>query len=294
MSKSLTTVLVLAVATAGHGCSATRLTYNHADWLLKRELIKHTCPTEAQQKWLTGQLDALHTWHRRKELPRYVRALRRLAGALDRPLARPALEAFFGEMDGARRRFSARLAHPAGTYLEGLAAPQIRCVVIQMHKRGTKTLKTVGLPRRRYVEEQREKLEDRLEDFMGDLTRTQRSAVDRLLAGRQKTHRQMATAWHNWGRRLVALLRDRRDRATRTRRINAALGGRHVLHSAAERKVISRWEKSNRDLTWAVARLMTASQRGRLKKSLQKLAGDLEWLARQPGPLRGQGTLRGR
>lgn len=282
MIRALKPVLLLALAASLAGCSATRLTYNHADWLLKRELVKHTCPTEAQQKWLAGQLDALHTWHRRKELPRYVRTLRRLAGALDRPLTRPDLDAFFGEMGGARRRFSARLALPAGTYLEGLAAPQIRCVVVQMHKQGTRTLMTVQLPRRRYVEQQREKLEDRLEDWMGDLTKAQRSAADRLLASRQGTHRQMATAWHNWGRRLVALLRDRKDRTSRARRINAAMGDRHALYSVAERKVVKRWEKSNRDLTWAVARLMTSSQRGRVKKSLQKLASDLEWLARHP------------
>jgi len=277
--KMLSLPLFMLVLLAG--CSATRLTYNNADWLLKRELIKHTCPTEAQQEWLSSQMKVLHRWHRQKELPRYARALRRLAGALNRPLAKPAVDAFFAEMEGARQRFNQRLSAPAGAYLEKLAKPQIRCLIRRLDRWNSKSRKELGRSDARYVEAQREKLEDRLDDWMGDFTNAQRSAVDRLIGARKQTHRQMVTAWHNWGRRLVTLMRDRKGAAPRAKRLQAAVRDRFALYSSAERKVVRRWERQSRELTRAVVRLMTPAQRKKLKEKVTQLATDFTALAGQ-------------
>lgn len=278
MTRALLSLLVLASLS---GCSATRVAYNNADWLLRRELIKHTCPTDAQEAWLKSQLGALHRWHRRAELPRYARALNRLAGALQRPLTRPVMNAFFTEVDGARDRFNSRLAMPAGVYLSGLAAPQVRCFIRQMQKWNHKGLKELQRPDARYVEGQREKLEERLEDFVGDLTTGQKAAVERLIRARKPTHRQMVTAWHNWGRRLVARIRQTGGKAAREKRAREAVRDRLALYTPAERKVARRWRRQNQEMTWAVARLMTADQRKKLRQRLLALATDLSALAKQ-------------
>lgn len=273
-------VLGLAALLLG-GCGTTRLAYNNADWLLKRELIKHTCPMDTQQKWLNDQLVSLHSWHRRTELPRYVRALRRLAGALGRPLTRQQVDAFYADLNGARQRFSRRLAGPAGAYIKGLSEPQIRCLIRQMHARGKKSKEELAKKDAAYVEAQWDKLEDRLQDWMGDLTAAQKAAAVRQIRARRPTHKQVATAWHNWGRRLVALLRVPQPSVTRDRRIKAAMGDRFALYSPAEAKVVRRWETQNRELTWTVARLMTARQRKKLNKKLLGLAADLSALSRE-------------
>lgn len=273
-------VAALLLATLS-GCSATRLVYNNADWLLQRELVKHTCPTEAQQDWLKLQLVSLHRWHRRQELPRYVRALRRLTRALDRPLTRPAVEALFDELDGARRRLSQRLAAPAAVYLEGLAAPQIACLVRQQQLWTTRLRRELRGPAEGYVARQRDKLEDRLDDWMGDLSLAQRGAVDRLLRARRPAHGVVARAWSSWGRRLVAVLRKAGPRLARTRRLRQAMTDRAALYSQRERAAVLAWSRSNRQLTWAAARLMTATQRARLKLKLATLAKDLQALSNQ-------------
>lgn len=278
--KLVIAAVMLATLQLG-GCSATRLTYNNADWLLRREIIKFTCPSEAQEEWLVGQLARVHRWHRRQELPRYVKALGKLAGALDRPLKRTSVDTLYADLDGARERFSRRLSSASGVFLEGLAEPQIRCMIRKMDRWNRKAIKEVGRPDPRYVKDQREKLEDRLEDWLGDLSAAQRVAVGRLLGARKQTHRQMVTAWHNWGRRLVALLRTKGDRAARIKRLTAATRDRFALYTAAERKMVQRWEQQNRELTWAVARRMTASQRGQLKKRLLVLVKDFTALSGQ-------------
>ncbi len=278
MSRAAIWVLVLASLS---GCAATRVAYNNADWLLRRELIKHTCPTDAQEVWLKGQLDTLHRWHRRSELPRYVKALNGLATALNRPLTRAAMNAFFTELDGARDRFNARLALPAGVYLAGLAQPQVRCVIRQMYKWNQKGIKEMQRADKKYVEGQLEKLEDRLDGFIGDLTAGQKTSVARLIRARKPTHRQMITAWHNWGRRLVARMRKGGVKAAREKRMRAAVQHRLALYTPAERKVARRWQRQNQDMTWAVARLMTADQRKKLRRRLLDLATDLDALARQ-------------
>ncbi len=273
--------LVLALALAPlSGCSSTSIAYDNADWLLKREINRYTCPSPAQEEWLEREIEKLHRWHRQHELPRYARTLRALAWGLKPAQRTKTLEGFFAALEAAGRRFTARISQPAAQYLAAGGAAQRRCLTKGMKKQYDKNMANLGLPRGRYIAKQLEKLEDRLDDWVGDLTTAQKSAVDKQLAARHGTHREMAAAWGLWGARLVKMLKEPGEKAARIKRLKQALSDRFALYTESERKLIHRWDERNREMTRTVARLLTPNQSARLKKKLLKLAGELEEISR--------------
>jgi len=260
------------------GCSSTRLAYNNADWLLKREVVKYTCPTDAQEQRLEQELRKLHAWHRQQELPRYAGALRDLAAGIgDAGQREPALRRFFAQLTTAGRRFSAYIAGPSARYLSRLGVTQRKCLIKRLRERNDELLEEVRLPRARYIAEQRAKLDKTLGRFIGELTAAQRGILDELIGRRQKRHLEILSVYRSWGPRMRSVLKGKRP-ATRAA---AAIKDRFTLYSEAERKLLLRWEEQGRDLTRIVARLLTAEQQARLRQNLLALAGDLEALSKE-------------
>ncbi|MDX1514324.1 MAG: DUF6279 family lipoprotein [Gammaproteobacteria bacterium] len=71
-------VVALVLVAAAAGCSIARFAYNHADWLLLRELDAYTDLSPAQQARAASRLRRQLEIHRRTELPGYARYLRRV------------------------------------------------------------------------------------------------------------------------------------------------------------------------------------------------------------------------
>jgi len=68
---------LLLVAAALHGCGMVRVAYNQAPDALYWWLDSYFDFNDAQTLRVRADLDALHTWHRRSELPAYADLLRR-------------------------------------------------------------------------------------------------------------------------------------------------------------------------------------------------------------------------
>lgn len=275
-------LLLLALAT---GCSSTRLAYNNADWLIKREIARDSCPSSDQEDWLEAELDKLHVWHRRQELPRYALTLRQVAAGLapgqSEASRQQALGRLFDGLEQAGRRFGARLAGPAGTYLSTLSGKQHQCMTRGMIRRYGKYAADLRLSHARYIRRQRDKLEDRLDDWIGDLTVAQQREVDRLIAQRKRTHHKVTLAWRTWSWRVITMLQRTASVAERARQVRAAIKDRFHLYNKPERAVLRQWDEANRQITRAVVRLMSGAQRTRLNARLLNLAGALEAISRE-------------
>jgi len=66
--------------------SAIRLTYDRADWLLKRKVNQYVDLDTQQQEQLRVAGDRLHAWHRTSELPKYAELLERAAERFEAPM----------------------------------------------------------------------------------------------------------------------------------------------------------------------------------------------------------------
>lgn len=66
--------LLLALTFAG--CAATTLLYNHADWLIARQIDGYFDLTRSQKTFVSSRLTGILTHHRHEALPRYESVLR--------------------------------------------------------------------------------------------------------------------------------------------------------------------------------------------------------------------------
>ncbi len=78
-------VLLLALLVS---CSAVRLSYDNADWVLARMAGSYVDMDRAQARALKAELGQLHAWHRHEELPRYAAFLDEASARLEHGLAR--------------------------------------------------------------------------------------------------------------------------------------------------------------------------------------------------------------
>jgi len=282
--RLLTPTLGLLLILLG-GCGSTRLAYNNADWLLRQAINRDTCPTSDQEAWLEREVDALHLWHRRQELPRYAQVLRRLARGVAPGVKaaemEAAMQAFFPATRDAVKRLSARVARPAGEYLSRLNPAQHRCMTRGMIRRYKKYGADLRLSQARYLRRQLDKLEDRLDDWFGDFTGGQQQLMEQAIIKRKPLHHRVTLAWRSWSWRLITILQGAEAPEERARKVRAVILDRFRLYNQKEREQLRRWEKGNQEITLAVARLMTAEQRRRLTRRLLDLAGDLEEISRE-------------
>lgn len=79
--------LVLLIALLA-SCSAVRLSYDNADWVLARMAGNYVDMDREQARALKAQLGQFHAWHRREELPRYAALLDDAAVRVQRGLSR--------------------------------------------------------------------------------------------------------------------------------------------------------------------------------------------------------------
>lgn len=72
-------VLVLTISLIFlQSCSLTRIGYNFADWLIKREILSYVKLYQRQQEKLEAELDEYMAWHEKVMMPKYIQDLQQM------------------------------------------------------------------------------------------------------------------------------------------------------------------------------------------------------------------------
>jgi hypothetical protein len=270
-------LLALSAAALLSGCSSFRIAYNQADWYLVRQVSKYICPTTKQRAALARATESFLRWHRRHELPRYARAFRRVASALDRPVKKKLLLETYDLIDRARERASRRMEPAVVALGLRLGDAQARCLASKLATEQRKRLGELG-GEESYRRKHGEKVIDTFEDWVGALSAEQR-AVSRSMLDSLPTARAVAVARLNKGLRLVGALRAR-DLGKKRRWLAAWVTDPFALYTPRERALMKRRHLRRREQLWRLVRTLSATQRKRFKDRLLAFARDFEALSR--------------
>lgn len=270
---------MLAVAWCLTGCSATKLAYNQADWYLTREVSKAFCPTSQQRAALKRAVTSFLKWHRRHELPRYAKDLRRLARGLERPVSRKLFDDAVAVVESAWERAKRKLARPIVDLGKSLGSKQASCLAVKLRRDHDEKLKELEASEAAFRARRADKVVSTAEKWVGDLSKSQRKKVRAAVGGRREA-RSEALAQLNAGRRVVAVL-GRKDASTKQTWLKAVFGRRYATFTKAEREVMRRRDRRRRRMIRDLAVTLNRSQRDRLKRRLISFAEDFEALSRQ-------------
>lgn len=176
MLGSPTRRLVLGlVCSLSLGCAAgTQLAYENADWLIMREAKAAFCPTAERKAVLEKDIQKILWWHRKGELPRYVRALEALALAVETATGEAAAFKKIGaEAMSAWKRGVKKMMGPASRHLTTIEDSEKACFAKHIEGKQEAHDKTFAKPMKQYIHDRMEDRIEWFERFVGDLNDAQ-------------------------------------------------------------------------------------------------------------------------
>jgi hypothetical protein len=269
-------LLFLAAALLVSGCSTVRLAYENADvyarWRLQAYLDVHG----ADSDWLDERIQEFHGWHRMNELPKYARlaqdASRRFADGLSRDDVVWGYDAARAQARESLRK-AAELIAPLLDRLEPAQVEHMQSRIAEENRRYEREFLRGSEPERRA--RRARQVEDRLEDWVGKLSRAQvervRAFAERAplldeLRGRDRKRLQAE---------VMAIVRAREARSRLAERVSHYERGREPAYVAG----LEQWREQAVALLVDIDRSLSPEQRARAAGNLRRYAEDFEALS---------------
>lgn len=252
-------LVVLACAVALTACSAAKLGYLNADWLLVRQVDRYLDLDRAQRDWLQQRIDAHIDWHRRDELPRIEAMLASMRQRVEAGLTADDVDWMLDESRHRYRALARRLLPDMVVVLHGLEDAQIDHL-----ERALREDQEDDDGRRDADESVR-----RIERLTGRLDRSQRAEI-RALFARERSE----GADDDWRQRraersalFVAALRERVPAAELTRMLEAWWIGTDEPDPERRAEQVR--------VTLAINEILTDRQRSRVARTLDGYRRDV-------------------
>jgi len=274
------TVLVPLLALLG-ACSAVRVTYDNADWLLARMAQSYVDLDRDQDRALKAELAQFHDWHRREELPHYAQLFDEAARRIERGLSRADVEWALTAVRGRSQVLARRAASDLAPLLLTLNARQLD-ELEQSFARNNRKFYAAKLPNdpEEAIETRAEWLSDQLAVWTGSLNPAQRRRVEELVRAFPEFP---ALRLDNRERRqadLLRMLRQRDDPAARTRLV-AFLSNPEASRTERYHATMVAWESQFVDLLVDLDRSLSPRQRAAAVQRLHGYAAEFRGLSHE-------------
>jgi hypothetical protein len=192
------------------GCTTTLL-YNHADWLLTRQLDGYFDLSTSQQAFVSSRLDTILARHRVEALPRYEEVLQQVRICVHRGLTDDDLDWAFAQYDRLRADLFARFAGDGADFVRLVEEQQVSRVRTALRKQLAKQEGLLRESAQTRLEKRTERILSLANEWLGSLTRRQKEEIIRLAMAFPDTF----PAWYahqlQRNEQLVAVLEARND-----------------------------------------------------------------------------------
>ena len=177
--RVLSTILLLATLVCA-GCVGTSLLYNHADWLIARQIDGYFGLNRSQKTFVSSRLSGILANHRREALPRYEGVLRQAGARAADGLTADDLDWAFGQYDQLRADLFGRFATDGAEFVRQVNDPQVSRLKQTLQKR---LAREEDLLRDDAAKRQAKRVERMLglaREWMGPLSALQEQEIARL------------------------------------------------------------------------------------------------------------------
>ena len=273
--------LVVLVAVAGlNSCSAVKLSYEKADWLLAQWAGRYVDLSKSQDRVLRAGLADLHDWHRGEELPEYARLFDDAAARMQSGMSRAEIEAVVAAVRSRAQILGVRASRSFAPVMTSLSDAQLA----EMEQRFAADNRK--FEKRQLAGDAEDRLHQRstwlqsqLEDWFGTLDRAQRAHVERLVAAfpdmpalrlAERKRRQAA---------LLQVAREGRGGGATQARLTALLGDLERGRPTAVQEAMKGWEIAFIDMLANLEGSLSPAQRTHAVNKLRAYAADFRELA---------------
>jgi len=117
--------ILLLASLALAGCAATSFLYNHADWLIARQIDGYFGLNRSQKTFVSSRLSGILAHHRREALPRYEAVIRQVKDRAADGLTTEDLEWAFIQYDQLRADLFTRFVSDGVEFVRQVNDPQV-------------------------------------------------------------------------------------------------------------------------------------------------------------------------
>jgi hypothetical protein len=275
-------VCLLAATVLLSGCSVRKLFYNNLAVTLLMRRLNDTFALRGSQKQSAEQMvKAIHHWHRKSELPRYVTILDGLIARAQDGLTHEELGWLLGEVDAATRRFAERMAPDAGKLLRTLTPDQVNHAEHAMKKGEMERFERLEKPEHEYIAFRLKRARKTLTDWLGSYSDAQLGEFERFIRKNRPEEQKRQKVVQANQRDLIAALRSGTDEAGLRDLVARWMSTRQTSPTPQYQQDEARNWRDFSEALLAVDRAMTPGQRQHFLSELRSLRKDLAELAAQ-------------
>ena len=269
-------LLAAFAALALAGCSGVRLVYDNADTFIRWRMLQFLDVHGEQADELDERIARFMRWHRVNALPKYARDADDAALRLSRGLTREDLVWGYDAFTVHAREAMRVAAEQMAPLLDRLTPEQVRHIEQRIADENRKFAREFLRGSERERREQRaQRIVERLEDWLGNLSKAQIEAVRQYSAVAPLLNELRDRDQKRIQGEILAVIRARESRKHLADRITAWEKGRDPAYIAARQANIDAFNR----MFLEIDRLATPEQRARAVAELRRYAGEFRALA---------------
>ena len=273
--KHIAVVLTIAIALALGACSRVGLAYRNLDVIIPWTLSDYLDMNGEQKSWLNERLKEHLSWHCTTQLPGYLDWLDRLQTMIaTNQVTDAALQARAHEAEQAIAETAREITPSAVELLQGLDDKQVTEMNDAFAKDQRKHQEEYLKPSlSQQIEERGERMEKRLNDWLGPLSISQQQRVATWSNALGDQNTQWIANRIHWQKQFSAAVAQRQSPQF-PQRIETLLVNRESLWTPAYRQAFANTEAQARSLFVDLMAESTPNQRERLLKKIERVRKD--------------------
>lgn len=271
--------LALFISTNGAGCSIRKVAYGWVTRLAVNRISEIWDLDAAQKRDLQPRISAIHDWHRKNELPRYVQLLDGVMAKVQDGLDQKEVEWMLSESTAAVERLSARFSPEAGQFLTTLRDEQIAHAGPELKKSERERFEKLEMSEQEYIQFRLKQARKNMKTWLGSYSDAQLAEFEKFVRKNRLEEQRRRKKMQENQEQLLRTLRAHPGPKVLETMVHRWLT-RQTFDESPE---YQRAEEQNRadfvDLVVAVDRLMTSEQRAHLLNELKGWRSDFYELA---------------
>ena len=261
-------------------CNALQFSYNNAEGLL-RYMAWDCCNVDSEQAdSLQQRFVRLREWHRSNELPAYIALLQTARSKVSKGLTLADIEWASAILRSNYRALALRAVQDAAPVLVTLKADQIAALERRLAKDDARYVEqwingeTKARHRKRV-----ERMVERFEEWTGDLDAKQRARIETFVASHSAIYERRIEERRRWQREALALLRKHKTAEDLVPPLGGLFAEPESFRTAVYAAEALRWESDLAALIVALDATLTAEQRARVLRRMDRYADDFRSLS---------------
>jgi hypothetical protein len=264
------------------GCSGARLAYKQLDVLLPWYFRDYVELDTGQRQQLERAIDSILVWHRESEVGRYAVFFRDLEREAASPLGRERIRAARMDLEVFWDDIVSRLVPDAAALLADLDDAQIEQIFARIVEGDREfTEKVLARSSAERIERRERTLRRQVERWVGNLDAAQRGMVASCARDMRAEPEGWLDSRQRWRQALREAISYRDDPARFTPRLERLLADGESFWEPEYRRRFDEDRERVLDLIADIDGSLSNDQRRRLRRQLDRWAGDFESIARE-------------